>query len=157
MYVDGDACPVRDEVFRVARRLSLPVTVVSNGSRGVRLPDGVRRVIVEEGADAADDWIVEAIGPNDICVTADIPLAARCLAKKALSVSPRGHAWTEANIGGALAGREISRHMRETGMETRNAAFTGADRQRFLVALDAATAAAMRPAPPAFRIPPGGF
>ncbi|WP_342452852.1 YaiI/YqxD family protein [Roseomonas indoligenes] len=155
--MDGDACPVRDEVFRVALRLSLPVTVVSNGSRGVRLPDGVRRVIVEEGADAADDWIVEAIGPNDICVTADIPLAARCLAKKALSVSPRGHAWTEANIGGALAGREISRHMRETGMETRNAAFTGADRQRFLVALDAAVAAASRPAPPTFRIPPGGF
>ncbi|MCR0980523.1 YaiI/YqxD family protein [Roseomonas populi] len=144
--MDGDACPVRDEVFRVAGRLSLPVTVVSNGSRGVRLPEGVRRVIVEEGADAADDWIVEAIGPNDICVTADIPLASRCLAKGALAVAPAGRVWDSENIGSAMAGREISRHLRETGMETRHAGFTNRNRSLFLEALERTVQQARRPA-----------
>jgi len=159
IWIDGDACPVRDEAFRVAERLGLVVHVVSNGARGVRLPESprIRRVIVEAGADVADDHIADNIAAADVCVTADIPLASRCLAKGARAVSPKGHAWTAENIGGALAGREVSRHLRETGVETRNAAFTGADRSRFLVALDAAVAAAMRPAAPAFRVPPGGF
>lgn len=159
IWVDGDACPVRDEVFRVAERMNLVVHVVSNGARGVRLPDTdrIRRVIVEAGADAADDYIADNIGPRDVCVTADIPLASRCLARGAQAVSPRGHAWTPQNIGTALAGREVSRHLRETGTETRNAAFVTTDRSRFLVALDAAVAAASRPAAPAFRVPPGGF
>ena len=159
IWVDGDACPVRDEVFRTAFRRNLPVTVVSNGSRGVRLPDDprIRRVIGEAGADVADDHIADNIGPTDVCVTADIPLASRCLAKGARAISPKGHAWTPQNIGGALAGREVSRHLRETGTETRNASFTTNDRSRFLVALDAALDAADRPPAPAFRIPPGGF
>lgn len=159
IWVDGDACPVRDEVFRTAFRRDLVVHVVSNGSRGVRLPEDprVRRVVVEAGADAADDHIADNIQPPDVCVTADIPLASRCLAKGARAISPKGHAWTEANIGGALAGREVSRHLRETGLETRNASFTGGDRSRFLVALDAALDAATRPSRPAFKVPPGGF
>ncbi|WP_376089039.1 YaiI/YqxD family protein [Roseomonas sp. CCTCC AB2023176] len=159
IWVDGDACPVRDEVFRVAERRNLIVHVVSNGARGVRLPDHprIRRVIVEAGADAADDYIADNIAPLDVCVTADIPLASRCLAKGARAISPKGHPWTQENIGSALAGREVSRHLRETGLETRNASFTGNDRSRFLVALDAALDAAARPAAQAFRIPPGGF
>ena len=159
IWIDGDACPVRDEVFRTAFRRDLSVTVVSNGSRGIRLPDDprIRGVIVEAGADIADDHIADNIQPADVCVTADIPLAARCLAQGARAVSPKGHAWTEANIGNALAGREVSRHLRETGSETRNAAFTGNDRSRFLVALDAALDAAYRPAPRPFSVPPGGF
>ena len=92
IYVDGDACPVRDEVFRVAERLALGVTVVSNGSRPIRPPNrpNVRMVTVAEGADAADDWIAERIGAADVCVTSDIPLAARCLGKAARALSPSG-------------------------------------------------------------------
>jgi len=148
VYVDGDACPVRDEVFRVAERHGLPVTVVANGSRGVRLPDGVRRVIVAEGADAADDWIAEAIQPDDICVTADIPLASRCLAAGGHAVAPAGKIWDSENIGGALAGREVSRHLREMGRETRHAAFSGQNRSRFLESMEAVVQRALRGAPP---------
>ncbi|WP_342452431.1 YaiI/YqxD family protein [Pararoseomonas baculiformis] len=145
--MDGDACPVRDEAFRVAARHGLGVTVVSNGSRGVRLPDGVRRVIVAEGPDAADDWIAEAIRPGDICVTADIPLASRCLQAGGHAVAPGGRIWDQENIGGALAGREVSRHMREMGHETRHAGFTTQNRSRFLEAMEAVVQRAMRGAP----------
>lgn len=151
--MDGDACPVRDEVFRVAERHGLPVTVVSNGSRGVRLPDGVRRVIVAEGPDAADDWIADSVKPYDICVTADIPLASRVLANGGYAVAPSGKTWDSTNIGAALAGREISRHMREvTGGQTRNSSFTPDNRSRFLQALEVVVQRAMRgpePPPPA--------
>jgi uncharacterized protein YaiI (UPF0178 family) len=159
IYVDGDACPVRDEVFRVAERLGLEVTVVSNGSRGVRLPDSpkIRRVIVAEGADAADDWIVEAIRPGDVCVTADIPLASRCLAVGAYAVAPNGKVWDTTNIGSALAGREISRLQREMGRETRNASFTPQNRSRFLQALDATLQLSIRGAAPAPRNLPDFF
>jgi hypothetical protein len=142
--VDGDACPVRDEVFRVAARHGLEVTVVSNGSRGVRLPDGVRRVIVAEGPDAADDWIAEAVRPGDICVTADIPLASRCLAAGGHAVAPGGRIWDQENIGSALAGREVARHLREMGRETRNAAFTPQHRSRFLESMEAVVQKALR-------------
>ncbi|SHK30247.1 hypothetical protein SAMN02745194_04644 [Roseomonas rosea] len=142
--MDGDACPVRDEVFRVAARHGLAVTVVSNGSRGVRLPDGIRRVIVAEGADAADDWIAEAIRPGDICVTADIPLASRCLAAGGHAVAPGGRIWDLENIGSALAGREVARHLREMGRETRNAAFTPQHRSRFLESMEAVVQRALR-------------
>lgn len=139
IYVDADACPVRDEVYRVAARLDLPVFIVSNGSRPI-LPSRdpkVSMVTVGEGADAADDWIVERITQGDICVTQDLPLAGRCLGKGALAVSPNGKIWTDSNIGNALAGREVSRHMRELGMSTGGPApFSKADRSRFLNALD---------------------
>ena len=149
IYVDGDACPVRDEVYRVAARLRLNVFVVSNGSRPIRPPDtpNVRMVLVSDSADAADDWIAERIGVTDVCVTSDIPLASRCLKKGARVVSPTGHQWTEANIGNALAGREIARHLRELGATTRGPApLTRRDRSRFLGALDTALQAALREA-----------
>ena len=101
-------------------------------------------VIVDATPDAADDWIAERITAADVCVTADIPLAARCLAKSARAVSPTGKHWTPDNIGSAMAGREVSRHMREIGLATGGpAALTKADRSRFLSALDAAVQAAM--------------
>ena len=138
IYIDADACPVRDEVYRVAERLSLEVFVVSNGSRPIRpsRDPNVRMVVVSDGADAADHWIAEHIGPGDICVTGDIPLASRCLAKDALALAPNGKIWTKDNIGNALAGREVSRHLRELGMTGGAAPFSKADRSRFLQALD---------------------
>jgi uncharacterized protein len=147
IYTDADACPVREETYRVATRLNLPVFVVSNGSRPIRPPGlpNVQMVIVDATPDAADDWIAERITPADVCVTADIPLASRCLAKSARAVSPSGHHWTADNIGNALAGREVARHMREIGMNTGGpSALTRADRSRFLSALDAAVQAAVR-------------
>lgn len=139
IYIDADACPVRDEVYRVAERLNLVVFVVSNGSRPIRpaRDPQVRMIVVGDGADAADHWIAEHIGSADICVTGDIPLAARCLAKEALALAPNGKIWTKDNIGGALAGREVSRHLRELGMTGGGPApFSKADRSRFLQALD---------------------
>ena len=147
IYIDGDACPVREEVYRVAGRLGLVVHVVSNGSRPLRPPGlpNVRMVVVGEGADVADDWIAERIGPRDVCVTGDIPLASRCLARGARALSANGRVWTPDNIGGALAGREVARHMREIGMATGGpSALTKADRSRFLGALDTAVQAALR-------------
>jgi uncharacterized protein YaiI (UPF0178 family) len=139
--VDADACPVREEIYRVARRLGLAVFVVSNGSRPIRPePDPkIQMIVVGAGADAADDWIAEHIKPGDVCVTADIPLAARCLAAAARAISPTGKQWNSDNIGSALAGRELSRHLRELGVPGGgHAPFARADRSRFLVALDAA-------------------
>jgi uncharacterized protein len=149
IYVDGDACPVREETYRVAARLRLNVLVVSNGSRPIRPPgaSNVRMVLVGDTAEAADDWIVEHISAVDVCVTSDIPLASRCLKKGARVVSPSGKQWTEANIGNALAGREIARHLRELGTNTRGPApLTKKDRSRFLAGLDTALQAALREA-----------
>jgi uncharacterized protein YaiI (UPF0178 family) len=160
LFIDGDACPVREEVYRVADRLSLKVFVVANGSRPLR-PTGrpnVEMITVPEGPDVADDWIAEHIGPGDVCITADIPLAARCLAKQARALTPRGHVWTEDNIGSALAGRAVSEHLRSIGVDTRGpVALTKEHRSRFLAALDAAIGAARRPAAPRMVIPPEGF
>ena len=147
LLIDADACPVREEAFRVATRLALPVFVVSNGSRPIRPPGlpNVQMVIVADTPDAADDWIAERIGPADICITADIPLAARCLAAGARALSHAGHVWTEANIGNALAGRDLARHLRETGIGGGgHAPMTKADRSRFLSALDTLAQAALK-------------
>ena len=149
IYVDGDACPVREEIYRVAARLQLNVFVVSNGSRPIRPPgtSNVRMVLVGDRADAADDWIAEHISAPDVCVTSDIPLASRCLKKGARVVSPTGKQWTQANIGNALAGREIARHLRELGANTRGPApLTKKDRSGFLSALDTAVQAGLREA-----------
>jgi uncharacterized protein YaiI (UPF0178 family) len=147
IFVDGDACPVREEVYRVAGRLALQVFVVSNGSGPIRptgLPN-VTLITVELGADAADDWIAERITEGDVCVTADIPLAARCLKRGACAVSPLGRHWTEDNIGSALAGRAVTRHLREIGTATSGPPpLTRADRSRFLGALDDAVQSARR-------------
>lgn len=145
IYVDADACPVKDEALRVAVRHDLEIAFVSNA--WMRLPEGpnVRRVIVAEGADAADDWIAERIGKGDIAVTADIPLASRCLKAGAQAIGPTGKPFTDASIGMALAMRDLKQHLRETG-ESRgfNATFTPKDRSRFLEALELAVQRAKR-------------
>ena len=136
--------------FTAWRRVfSSDAFVVSNGSRPIRPPgiSKVRMVLVGDSADATDDWTAEHISAADVCVTSDIPLAARCLKKSARVVSPTGRHWTQANIGNALAGREIARHLRELGTNTRGPApLTKRDRSRFLDALDTALKAAMREA-----------
>jgi uncharacterized protein YaiI (UPF0178 family) len=147
IYIDADACPVREETFRVAGRLGVSVIVVSNGSRPIRPPGlaFVRMVTVGEGADIADDWIAERITAADICVTNDIPLASRCLAAGARALAANGRVWSADNIGGALAGRAVSSHMREMGMVTGGPApLTRADRSQFLSALDTLVQAARR-------------
>ena len=145
IYVDADACTVKDEALRVADRHGLPIKYVSNA--WMRLPEGanVERVIVPEGPDAADDWIAERIGKGDIVVTADIPLAARCLSAGAQAIGSTGKPFTDASIGMALAMRDLSRHLREIG-ESRgfNASFTKQDRSRFLEALELAVQKAKR-------------
>ena len=147
IYVDADACPVREEVYRVAERLGLQVHVVFNGSRPILPPNrpNVRLVVVGDAADAADDWIAERITSADICVTADIPLASRCLAKDARAIAPNGKVWTKGNIGQALAGRELSRHLRELGVGGGGPPpFSKSDRSRFLSALDTELQALLR-------------
>jgi uncharacterized protein YaiI (UPF0178 family) len=138
---------VKEEVYRVATRLGLAVLVVSNGSRPLRPPGlpNVRMVFVGDAMDAADDWIAERIGRGDVCVTSDIPLASRCLAGGARVLAPNGRVWNPANIGEALAGREVARHLRELGAMTRGPApLTRQDRSRFLVALDTEVQRALR-------------
>jgi uncharacterized protein len=158
IYVDADACPVREEVYRVAGRLQVAVHVVSNGSRPIRGPGlpNVHMVVVAAGPDAADDWIAERIGVADICATADIPLAARCLARGARALAFNGQEWTTDNIGGALAGRALKQHLRETGVDTGGpAALTQRDRAAFLNILDRLVHAARRgPASPLRLRPP---
>jgi uncharacterized protein YaiI (UPF0178 family) len=140
---------VREEVYRVASRLGLPVFVVSNGSRPLR-PSGltnVRMVFVGQEADAADDWIAAHIERGDLCVTSDIPLAARCLANGARAMAPNGRVWSAANIGEALAGREVARHLRELGATTGGPPpLTRHDRSRFLSGLDTEIRRALRDA-----------
>ena len=151
IYVDADACPVREEVYRVASRLTIPVYVVSNGSRPIRAPGlvNVEMVLVPADPDAADDWIAEKITATDLCATADIPLAARCLARGARVLAFNGREWTDANIGGALAGRALAQHLRETGIQTGGpSALTARDRASFLNTLDRLVHAARRAAPP---------
>ena len=145
IYIDADACPVKDEVLRVAERHQLRTTFVANfGLRPSRDPM-IRNVMVPQGADAADDWIVEQVAPLDLVVTADIPLASRALKKGATVLGPTGRQFTEQSIGMALAMRELNQHLRETG-ESRglNAGFTARDRSQFLQAFDEAVQRAKR-------------
>ena len=137
IFVDGDACPVKAEVERVAERHGLAVVIVSNGGLRPSRHPLVRHVTVAAGADAADDWIAEHAGEGDIVVTADIPLASRALKKGARVLGPTGRPFTEAGIGMALGMRDLQRHLREaTGGQTFNAGFTREDRSRFLGALE---------------------
>jgi uncharacterized protein YaiI (UPF0178 family) len=145
IFLDGDACPVKDEVERVASRHGLPVHIISNGGlRPSRNPQ-FHHVLVAAGPDAADDWIAEHIGANDIAVTSDLPLAARCIAKGAIVLNAKGEAVTDDRIGMALGLRDLNRHLREvTGRETPHAAFGNKDRSRFLGALENAIQAIRR-------------
>jgi uncharacterized protein YaiI (UPF0178 family) len=137
IFVDADGCPVKEEVYRVARRHGLAATVVSNSR--IRIPEqaGVTLVVVGERFDAADDWIVEHAGRDDIVISADIPLASRCLKKGAVVLDQRGGAFTEENIGTALASRELLAHLRDLGNLTGGPSpFSARDRSRFLHRLD---------------------
>ena len=137
IYVDGDACPVKAEVEKVAARHGLAVTIVSNGGLRPSANPMLKHVTVAEGADAADDWIVEHISAGDIAITADIPLASRCLDKGARVLGPTGKPITPECIGMALGMRELSRHLREvSGGQTYNAGFGKQDRSRFLNELE---------------------
>lgn len=137
IFVDGDACPVKGEVERVAARHGLTVHIVSNGGLRPSRNPLVKHVTVAEGADAADDWIAARASGGDIVVTADIPLASRCLSAGARVLGPSGKPFTEHGIGMALGLRELRRHLREvTGNETHHASFGTKDRSRFLGALE---------------------
>ena len=147
IYVDADACPVREEVYRVAGRLAVDVVVVSNGSRPIRPPGlpFVRMVTVADGPDVADDHIAERMTAADVCVTSDIPLASRCLAAGGRALSSNGRIWTHDNIGNAMASRAVSSHMREIGMQTGGPSpLSKADRSKFLSGLDTLVQAAKR-------------
>jgi uncharacterized protein YaiI (UPF0178 family) len=137
LVIDADACPVKEEVYRVGSRTGCPVVVVANSF--IRTPPGVRFITVDAGPDAADDWIVDAAQAFDIVITQDIPLASRALAKGAFVISPKGEPFTPASIGAALAGREIMEHLRSMGEGLSGPKpFSPQDRSRFLNALDAA-------------------
>lgn len=133
IYIDADACPVKDEAAKVAARHGLVIHYVSNSHMRLPVGENVKRMVVTAGADAADDWIVEQVQPNDIVVTADIPLASRAHKKGARVISNAGKSFTEDSIGMALAMRNLMTHLRETtDMRGSNAVFTPADRSRFL-------------------------
>ena len=136
IYVDADACPVKAEVYKVAERHKVPVRVVSNSF--LRLPPDPRLelVVVGEALDAADDWIAERAGPRDIVVTADVPLASRCVKAGACVIAPNGRLFTPETIGMALATRNLMTDLREAGEVTGGPkAFSPRDRSTFLSAL----------------------
>ncbi|MCO5157298.1 MAG: YaiI/YqxD family protein [Aquamicrobium sp.] len=137
LYVDADACPVKDEAAKVAARHGLIVTFVSNGGLRPSRDAMVRHVVVPQGADAADDWIVENARANDIAVTADVPLAARLVEKGVHVLGPTGRPFTPETIGMAVAMRDLKQHLRETGeIKGYNPGFSPRDRSAFLSALD---------------------
>lgn len=145
IFVDGDACPVKAEIEKVATRHGLEVTIVSNGGLRPSANPLICHVMVPDGPDAADNWIAEHIGAKDIAITADIPLASRCLEKGARVIGPNGKPFTDANVDMALGMRELSRHLREvTGGQTHHAGFSKQDRSRFLGELENCIQALMR-------------
>lgn len=157
IFVDADACPVKAEVERVAVRHGLTVHIVSNGGVRPSLNPLIKTVIVPEGADVADNWIADHIGPYDIAITADIPLASRCLQKGAAAIGPSGKLFTADGIGMALGMRDLHRHLREaTGQQTFNPGFTDKDRSRFLGTLENVVQAKLREARNASQRPPDG-
>jgi len=139
IFIDADACPVKEEVYKVARRCGLMVYVVSNSWMNVPREPLIEQVVVDAGPDIADDWIAERAGPGDIVITADIPLADRVLKAGGQALNAKGIPFTPDSIGSALAGRAIGEHLRSMGEVTRGPPpFTAADRSKFLQALDTA-------------------
>ena len=137
IYVDADACPVKNETFRVAIRHNLQVYLVSNSRLNMVVDKNVHKIQVGSDLDAADDWIEEHIETGDIVVTVDILLADRCLKKNAHVISPTGRIFNNNNIGIAKSMRDLRTHLRETGVASSyNAAFTKQDRSRFLGTLE---------------------
>jgi uncharacterized protein len=145
IYVDADACPVKPEVYRVAQRYEVGVILVAASWMRVPGDANIMLEVVAEGFDAADDWIAARVGPSDLVITADIPLAARCVAAGARVLGPTGRPFTEENVGEALATRNLLAELRGAGMETGGPApFEPRDRSRFLQALDEAVQALRR-------------
>ena len=137
IYIDGDGCPVKEETYKVAFRYQIPVIVVANKAINIPLHPLVSMQVVSQGPDEADNWIAENIQQNDICITADIPLADRCLKKSAKVLNVRGEEFTEDMIGDAIATRELMRHLRELGeMKGGPPPFEKRDRSAFLGSLD---------------------
>jgi uncharacterized protein YaiI (UPF0178 family) len=148
VYVDADACPVKEEVYTVARRYGMRVAVVANTA--LRVPaDTLIELVMRPGFGAADDWIAEQAGRGDIVITADIPLAARCLTKEALILDPKGRPITDRDIGSMLALRELKDDLRQRGTLTGGPApMTPKDRSRFRSKLDETVHAVRRAHPP---------
>lgn len=148
IFVDADACPVKEEVYRVARRVGYGVHVVANSFIRTPTEAGITFVLVDAGPDAADDWIAERAGPGDVVITSDIPLAGRCLAAGAEAISPTAKVFTSDMIGSALATRALMEHLRSFGEQSSGPPpFSPKDRSAFLSALDAAVVRAKRNRP----------
>jgi len=148
LYIDADACPVKDEVYKVAGRYGLQVFVVCNSWIKTPKEPWISLIVVDEGPDVADDWIAERAGPGDIVITADIPLAQRSLIAGAQALHPTGRVFSPDNIGAALASRAVGEHLRSMGEITGGPKpFIPADRSRFLQALDTAVVKAKRVRP----------
>jgi len=131
IYIDGDACPVKNEVYRAAAKRGLSAVLVANVRVGA--PSNVEVVVVGEAMDAADDWIIERCGPGDVVVTADIPLASRALKKGARAVGHKGKEFTDDNIGSAMGMRDLMKHIRQvTGREIGPKPFSERDRRKFM-------------------------
>ncbi|MEP0232562.1 YaiI/YqxD family protein [Roseibium sp.] len=145
LYVDADACPVKDEAVKVGERHRVEIKIVSNS--WMRLPESdlVERVVVPEGPDVADDWIAERATTGDVVITADVPLASRCVNTGALVISPNGKPFREDAMGMRLAMRNLNTHLREVGeIRESGPGFTKADRSRFLNQLETLMRAAKR-------------
>jgi len=137
IFVDADACPVKQEIFRVAERCQLRVTLVANSSMRIPEREWLELVVVTDQFDAADNWIVEQVGEDDIVISADIPLASRCLKKGAHVLGTTGRPFSESNIGQALATRELLAELRDSGdMMSGPVPFREQDRSQFLQSLD---------------------
>jgi uncharacterized protein YaiI (UPF0178 family) len=145
IYIDADGCPVKNEVYRVAKRFGLKVYLVSNSRMVIPRGELFELVIVNEGFNAADDWIVEQVRDKDVVVSSDIPLAARCLEKGARVIDPKGRIFSKETIGDALANRELMAYLRDMGDVTGGPApFEKRDRSRFLQRLDEVIQAILR-------------
>ncbi len=138
IYVDADACPVKDEIYRVARRYSLKVLVVANTTMRVPTDPLIELVVVrDQGLDIVDNWIAEHAGVGDIVITADIPLTARCIERKARVIDGKGRVLTDRDIGEVLATRNLMEELRQTSNMTGGPApMNDKDRSRFLAKLD---------------------
>ena len=148
IYIDADACPVKDEVYKVARRYDMRVLVVSNSPMRVP-PAELIELIVKSGFGEVDDWIAEQAGQGDIVITADIPLAARCLAKETRVLDPRGYPLTENDIGHTLGMRDLMQELRQDGTVSGGPPpMQPKDRSRFLAKLDELVNAVRRAHPP---------
>ena len=139
IYIDADACPVKDETYKVAARYGLKTLVVSNSYMNIPRDPAIERVVVEDGLDVADDWIAERAGEGDIVITADVPLASRCTKNGAKVISPKGKEFDEGAMGMALATRNLMEDLRSAGEITGGPRpFSKQDRSSFLSALDLA-------------------